>query len=397
MSQLFDAEIYIRIGDRDFCIPRDLFSGPGDSPNFFSLGFAVWWSNPKETFPGVDRSSLLRPPPVAPPAVPNRSGDVFADIVHLLHGYPMRFRDEDHRANVLRDCRYYHLRGLEQKIIPHDISDSPLRERGEIIIRLDDVRQSGLQFENNASSPLVLPQSGSMGGCVTYSRPFVDEKARELIIEIGGESTRVDPQNMRADFLGLTKARVSKLFQVVADKVNVPNKAPLGLRLLYSPQSPLDTVIIQLDDDTHIIVDGEEKESQHYGTLATLDGSYNNGNYGINDNGAGEVDDGQQRPLKRKRVSTVDLDLQAWAAATAAAPDFGHYVLASNSAAAAAVAGGGASGGAVSMDWVVRTGQWRLRVQPNGTGTALELVFVAVKLDIYTTQQRKNRMRRFLG
>jgi len=50
--------------------------------------------------------------------------------------------------------------------------------------------------------------------------------------------------------------------------------------------------------------------------------------------------------------------------------------------------------------WIVRKGQWRLRVQPNPTdasGGALELVFVAVKLDVYTCQRARNKKRPFLS
>ncbi|KAI2766633.1 hypothetical protein DTO012A8_8134 [Penicillium roqueforti] len=45
--------------------------------------------------------------------------------------------------------------------------------------------------------------------------------------------------------------------------------------------------------------------------------------------------------------------------------------------------------------WVVRTGQWRLQVQTGPTGI-YEVVLVAVKLDIYTSSQVRNRSRKFL-
>lgn len=46
--------------------------------------------------------------------------------------------------------------------------------------------------------------------------------------------------------------------------------------------------------------------------------------------------------------------------------------------------------------WVVRTGQWRLRARPNTTGDGLEVVLVAVKLDVYTEQRVRNKARAFL-
>jgi hypothetical protein len=44
---------------------------------------------------------------------------------------------------------------------------------------------------------------------------------------------------------------------------------------------------------------------------------------------------------------------------------------------------------------VVRTGQWRLQVQTDGSGTC-EVILIAVKLDICTTQRVHNRVRNFL-
>jgi hypothetical protein len=145
-QQLFKSEIFIQVGDRHFQIPRDIFSTPGNSPNFFSLGFAHFFSTPSEVFPGLDRQTLLRPPSILPPSIPNRSGDVFADLLRLLQGYDVNIRDAAHRAELLRDARYFHLKGLEQRLLPFEISHNMIRRRSEILLRLEDVRQSGVSF-----------------------------------------------------------------------------------------------------------------------------------------------------------------------------------------------------------------------------------------------------------
>lgn len=219
MSQLFEAEIFIQIGERHFEIPRDIFSSPGDAPNFFTLGFAIFFTSPSEVFPGLERKGLLRPPAIVPPAVPNRSADVFAELLHLLRGYPIQIRNEEHRAELLRDCRYFHLRGLEQRLIPHQITVNPFTQQSEIAIRLDDVRPSGIHFSRDGAS---VPS-----GSVTYARPFVDETPADLILEIGHESTVIDRDSMRADFLGLAKSRIANMLQVVAKKMDVPDGPPL--------------------------------------------------------------------------------------------------------------------------------------------------------------------------
>jgi hypothetical protein len=241
MSQLFESEIFIQIGERHFEIPRDIFSSPGDAPNFFTLGFAIFFASPSEVFPGLDRKGLLRPPAIVPPSVPNRSADVFSELLHFLRGYPIHIRNEEHRAELLRDCRYFHLRGLEQKLIPHQITVNPFTRRSEIVIRLDDVRPSGIHFSRDDAS--MVP------GSVTYARPFVDEKPADLILEIGDESTVVDRESMRATFLGLAKSRIASMLQVVAKKMDVSD----------GPPSLSESAIqIHWDQETDLTVDGKQ-------------------------------------------------------------------------------------------------------------------------------------------
>lgn len=241
MSQLFESEIFIQIGDRHFQIPRDIFSSPGDSPNFFTLGFGAFFASPSEVFPGLERHGLLRPPAITPAAVPNRSADVFAELLHLLRGYPLHIRNEDHRAELLRDCRYFHLRGLEQKLIPHQLSVNPFTQRSEIAVRLEDVRPSGLQVSRDAA------------GCsVVYARPFVDDTPSELILEIAGDATLVDRGTQRADFVGPTKSRIASLVQVIGKKLNLPESQLRG--------PPLQ--VRCLDREADLTIDGEP-DSQH--------------------------------------------------------------------------------------------------------------------------------------
>jgi hypothetical protein len=319
MSQLFESEIFIQIGDRHFQIPRDIFSNPGDSPNFFTLGFGAFFASPSEVFPGLDRVGLLRPPAIVPPAVPNRSADVFSELLHLLRGYPLQIRNEIHRAELLRDCRYFHLRGLEQKLIPHQIAVNPFSQRSEIIIRLEDVRPSGIQSAQDAASP-------SVGGSVMYTRPFVDDDAADLILEIGDESTLVHCASQRANFVGLAKSRMASLLQVVGKKINPadPNLGGLPIK-------------IRLERETDLTIDGEPDvpDVQHTGVQI-------------------EPDMSDTPPAKRQR-----------------------------------------SEGSKDRPWIVRTGQWRLHVQPNGNG-AYEAILIAVKLDVYTTPRVRNQARNFL-
>lgn len=358
VTQLFESETFIQIGDRHFQIPRDVFSSPGDSPNFFSLGFAIFFSSPSEVFPGLDPRGLLRPPSIVPPSVPHRSGDIFAELLHLLRGYPVNIRNETHRAQLLRDCRYFHLRGVEQKLIPHNISYNPKRNNCEIILRLEDIRQSGIQFVSDHTPP----DSPSTSGWVHYARPFADDSAYELIVEIGGQSTVLDLDTMRAEFRGLSKARVTSLVQVVANKLNLPTKAPLGLMMMAAgaskhPTSPAHTPLsgdqpkIRIERDADITVDGVPYivGPAGFGTGTST--------------AATPATPIQRPPAKRKRSDDPREELED-----------------------------------ERREWMVYKGQWRLRVQPS-TMTLMsrpEIVFHAVKLDVFTCQRTRNQRRAFL-
>ena len=350
ISQLFESEIFIQIGQDHFQIPRDIFSNPGDSPNFFSLGFAVFFSTPGQAFPGLDRRGLLRPPTIVPPSVPNRSGEIFSQLLHLLRGYPLQIKNENHRQELLRDCRYFHLRGLEQKLIACEISYNLQRQRSEMVIRLEDIRPSGItvNMEN--------------GGWVNYARPFVDESAYELIVEIGGESTVIDIQAMRADFHGSTKSKVASLTQVVANKLNLPNNAPLGLMMLSggtqgaSPgNTPLseDRVKVLIDKTADVMVENESFEVPWSGEDLEQDGETASPGPPSN-TGKRPASISSERPKKKQRV------------------DWGQ--------------------------WSIRSGLWRLHVQTNPKGSSgLELVFVAVKLEGFSLERGRNANRKFLS
>lgn len=374
ISQLYEESIFISIGHVDFQIPRELFSDPGNSPNYFSLGFAVFFSTPTEVFPGLNREGLLRPPSIMPPSVPNRSAATFSELLHLLRGYPLHIKNEAHRAELLRDCRYFHLKGLEQKLIRHSISFNLLRRRDEITLRLEDVRQSGISVvtDTSASSSETSGQGGLLGW-VNYARPFVDNRPYELVLEIGDECCKVHLHTMRAEFFGDGKTRVSRLFEVIATKLNLPTTQPLGLLMKTGgassqPASPGNTPIsedqvrVSLGEEASVVLDGREWRG-------------------------GERTSVKERDEERESVGSVD------------------------ESPASSIVGGPpkkrrrGEGGPIALgpglfgeeSWVVKTGQWRLRVQNgrNGKG-GVECVLVAVKLDAVSSELGRNAQRGFL-
>lgn len=367
-SQLYEESIFISIGHREFQIPRDILTDPANSPNYFSLGFGFFLARPSDNlFPGLDREGLIRPPSILAPSVPNRSADVFADLLRLLRGYPVHVRDESHRQDLLRDARYFHFKGLEQRLIPHSITNNQIRGRQEITLRLENVQKSGISVSYQGA-----PHDPSTGW-VKYARPLVDERPAELVLEIGGEACQVDfnaPAGPRAEFFNDTKARVAKLLEVVATKFetspttgvasssslssfarNHAGDAQTTPALGSTPASPSDTVRVSFESTSAIILDGEE--------------------LGLDASSASSSEVSGPGPSRKRRRGADG----AVVAAAAAAGSAGHH-----------------------ERWTVGTGQWRLRVQPAPAGSSgVECVLVAVKIDAMSSELSRNTARSFLS
>nr|POF24025.1 uncharacterized protein CFP56_54961 [Quercus suber] len=381
-AQLFSSTIYIRIGDEEFQIPRDLFSSPGDSPNYFSLGFSIFFNSPTEVFPGLTERTLLRPPAILPPSVPNRSAKTFADILHILKGYPPEFRNEEHRNEILRDARYFHLKGLEQRLISHSITYNLARKRSEILLKLEDLRQSGVSIVYDNSDPKASatspdsstsPLGPSSPGWVFYRRPYVDAEAYSLIVEVSGEEglflsvapgSRTSPARAgRATFHHQALARITGLFSVIASKMNLPVSQPLGLMMMERgggvasmPVSPgttglsEDRVKVRIGSDADVIVDGRS--------------------WSVHDDEDSDMDidvptsSASSHP-RRKRRRPPEQESEG-------------------------------------EDWVVRKSQWRLRVQPLASGaqpgrSGVEVILGAVKIEAFSDERARNVERQFLA
>lgn len=349
VDQLYEEAIYISIGGREFKIYKDLFSGPGDSPNYFTLGYAFLFSNPTEVFPGLDRDGLLRPPSIMPPAIPNHSADIFADLLHVMQGYPLHVRNEQHRKELLQDCRYFLFKGVEQKLIPHLISFNPSRTREEIVLRLEDLRQPGLSYSPDPS--LMDKDPGTVGGWVNYARPYVDDKNFELVVEIGHEWMRLDTFVMRAELLGDGRKRMTKLFEVIANKLNCSYASSFGDSdrepngRTWTP--PNNNHVKFIFDQSSTILDNTP--------FTRSDGvAYDE-----------DMDDGSdliQLSKKRKRKLISE------------------------------------TGEMIPRIWTVKTGQWRIRIHNfRGKENTVEFVLVGVKIDAVSGEQARNAQRSFLG
>lgn len=361
------------IGHREFKIPRDLFTDPGNSPNYFSLGFAIFFSSPEDLFPGLDREGLIRPPSIQPPSVPGRSADIFEEILQLLRGYPVHIRNDAHRQALLRDVRYFNFKGLEQRLIPHSIIYNKFRHREEIVLGLADVMKSGVTV---ASEPIA---SDPNVGWVNYARPFVDREAYELVLEIGGEATKLclgQETGPTVEFFRDTKVRIMRLLGVIAGRLNLPPTSETLGRLGSDNQSTdpgltqlnETTVRVELDPEASIVLDGcnwspAARDPAEDGVGATR-------HVGVHVELAPFLSDvsslsSSAVPPTRKRRKLDQAE---------------PYTIAMND------------------EFIIRTGQWRLRIQSARNSTAaVECVFVAVKLDAISSELAKNASREFLA
>lgn len=483
MSQLYEESIFVAIGGREFQLDRELLQDAGNSPNFFSLGFAAFFSTPGKIFPGLEREHLIRPPSIAPPVVSNRSAEVFGEIMQLLRGYPVHIRNDEHRASLLRDCRYFNFKKIEQKLIPHSISYNQARRRDEIVLRVEDILKSGISIFHEGFSATVLGGGGGAGqgmisssssstttptqtpitgpapgssipnntssglsdpgsvAWVHYARPYEDERPYELVLEIGGESTKlhttgsisptipttassgggggvVVTSHMRAEFFGSVKARVAKLFEVVATKLNLPpTTQPLGLLMASGGASsqpatpgntPLseDLVRVLIEPDAHVVLDGKVLEG--FSSAAVMGG----GGVGSGSGSGGSMDMEEMTHAMstsssiRGEDTHMSLSASSSSTTTAAesssvphpsAPPSRKRKRLDMSHTTWTTAGGGGGSVPVPGEWIVRTGQWRLRIQgTRGGKSAVECVLVAVKIDAYSCERARNASRGFL-
>ncbi|KAL9617109.1 MAG: hypothetical protein Q9204_008507, partial [Flavoplaca sp. TL-2023a] len=274
-AQLFESEIFVEVGNEHFRVPRDIFSAPGDTPNYFTLGFTVFFSSPGDVFPGLNPQGLLRPPSIHPPRIPNRSPQIFSDLLHMLRGYPLTIRNDDHRNQLLKDARYYNLRGLEQKLIPHDITYNLEQRTTEIVIRLQDLKPSQISavYDNQAASRDDQPLQRN-SSYVRYARPFISEPHHALILEIcastATEPVLLDLKTKRITVFGNTRSRITTLFQTIANKLNLPTTVPLGLMMAEGENPEVkgkgpgttglseEKIIADISADACIRVDGQE-------------------------------------------------------------------------------------------------------------------------------------------
>lgn len=208
-SMLSEYEYYFaNISGKTFKIAKSLFRREGDSPNYFSMMSMALYADVTSVF---INKKLIRPPPQSALSVP-RSAEFFQELLQLLGGASVEM-DDKRRESLIKECRYYRLLNLEQRLIKARVSFNPITQGETILMSLRDVFKQGVSFldsklpENccldaettGESTPTLEDQSPKLKklksnpsvdkvkknwNLAQYKRPYLDTAPRDLLFQI---------------------------------------------------------------------------------------------------------------------------------------------------------------------------------------------------------------------
>lgn len=173
LLELLQEYWFADIGGKSFRMPKSLFVRTGNYPNYFLVHYDTVFSGSEKLIALV---ALLRPPPQLPPSVPNRSLNLFSDLMEFLRGNANIITNDEHRALLIKECKYYRFAELEQRLIKHTLSYNLLTKALEIVINIVDLHPLGIS-SRSTDYKHELP--------VEYCRPYMRrEPKRELIFQM---------------------------------------------------------------------------------------------------------------------------------------------------------------------------------------------------------------------
>lgn len=207
LQEALQAFIFANIGGKSFKIPRSLFVQTGNYPNYFLVHYQSVYDGSKKM---IALQTTLRPPPHLPPSVPNRSALLFSDLLELLRGNTSVIKDDEHRALLVKECKYYRLVELEQRILKHLVLYNPLTRAAEIVMNINDLHTLGISCQST-DFKVELP--------VEYCRPYMRrEPKRDLIVQMnaipGSEIKLILNRHTNVPLLICTNSLAHRFIQV---------------------------------------------------------------------------------------------------------------------------------------------------------------------------------------
>ncbi|SMN21100.1 similar to Saccharomyces cerevisiae YDR132C Putative protein of unknown function [Maudiozyma saulgeensis] len=221
---------YTKIGDVSFKLPKSLFDKEGDTYNYFYLTSDTLYVDIERV---IISRRLIRPPPHSYSFVP-RSPHLFKQLFELLCGATLNL-DDSSRESLIKECRYYRLLNLEQRLIKCKLIEDPINKQNEIWIKLNDITKNGLSikeepfegyFEENHTDKMIKlsPQAMNIPTLVTmmYKRPYVDLIPRILTIQIDDGESYIDVKEHRFMLGGKSRQKFESLFNAIfRNRLNV--------------------------------------------------------------------------------------------------------------------------------------------------------------------------------
>ncbi|KAL1918146.1 uncharacterized protein VTP21DRAFT_3412 [Calcarisporiella thermophila] len=119
---------FINVGGKVFRISKNIVKN--DGPNYFGMLIA---RNEEKDIPEVIHR-------IRQPHYIDRDPALFEDVVLHLRGYDVPIRDESHRLNLLKDARYYALRGLREKLMSNQLASTLSIPHAGLLMKLEDIR-----------------------------------------------------------------------------------------------------------------------------------------------------------------------------------------------------------------------------------------------------------------
>ena len=142
-KMLHNYEYYfINVGGTHFKFSKNLFERPGDTPNYFNLLLDSMLIDLERLF---KEKKMIRPPSHFVPFV-TRSSILFQEILNLLTDDDYVVPANISIANLLKECKFYCLLNLQQRLLPHNITANPFCRREEITMNLHHLKRTGISL-----------------------------------------------------------------------------------------------------------------------------------------------------------------------------------------------------------------------------------------------------------
>ncbi|CAJ0626654.1 12539_t:CDS:2 [Entrophospora sp. SA101] len=120
------------------------------------IGFECNWEPPPNSL-----TKILPFIPSLKPSMIDRDPDLFAEIMRYLQGYDIEIKSEVQRQNLLKDSRFYRLRGLTEKLLASKLTD--VRTSNSALSLEKSLEKSLENIDDNNSNHMMQDDDNNSG------------------------------------------------------------------------------------------------------------------------------------------------------------------------------------------------------------------------------------------